>query len=98
LGSSRAVISASTTVRSISSGLQRSRSIGGSRGPDPRSASNLQWIELPSSRLDELLPRCEGAHKKAVLQASEGGRSPYHPYHSPGVVAFMNRTLGEHII
>ena len=61
------------------------------------SASNLEWIDLPSERLDELLPRSEGAHKKAVLQASEGGRSPYLRFHSPGVVAYLNTTLGEHI-
>jgi hypothetical protein len=70
---------------------------GGPRKAGLLSASNLEWIDLPSNRLDELLPRCEGAHRKAVLQASEGGRSPYLRFHSPGVVAYLNTTLGEHI-
>lgn len=71
--------------------------IGGPRKAGLLSASNLEWIDLPTNRLDELLPRCEAAHRKAVLQASEGGRSPYLRFHSPGVVAYLNTTLGEHI-
>lgn len=72
--------------------------IGGPARAGLKTASNLEWIDLPSHRLDELLPRCEAAHRKAVLQASEGGRSPYLRYHSPGVVKYLNRTLGERIV
>jgi hypothetical protein len=71
--------------------------IGGPRKAGLVSASNLEWIDLPSHRLDELLQRCEGAHRKAVLQASEGGRSSFLRFHSTGVVACLNTTLGERI-
>ena len=75
-----------------------SLSVGGVPKAGLRSASNLEWIDLPSSRLDELMPRCRHAHEAAVLQASEGGRSSFLRFHSSGVVAFMNTTLGAHII
>jgi hypothetical protein len=75
-----------------------SLSVGGVPQAGLRTALNLEWIDLPSSRLDELLPRCQRAHEEAVLQASLGGRSTHPQAHSPGVVAFMNTTLDEHII
>jgi hypothetical protein len=75
-----------------------SLSIGGVPKAGLKSASNLEWIDLPSNQLDELMPRCQRAHEMAVLQASEGGRSSFLRFHSSGVVAFMNTTLGERII
>lgn len=76
----------------------RSLSVGGVPQAGLRTALNLEWIDIPSNRLDELLPRCQRAHEEAVLQASQGGRSTHPQAHAPGVVAFMNTTLGEHII
>jgi hypothetical protein len=73
-------------------------SIGGPPEAGLLSASNLEWIDLPSHRLDELMPRCQRAHEIAVLQASEGGRSSFLRVHSSGVVDFMNTTLGLHVV
>jgi hypothetical protein len=74
-----------------------SLSIGGFPKAGLLTALNLEWIDLPTNRLDELMPRCQRAHEVAVLQAAEGGRSSFLRFHSPGAVAYLNTTLGERI-
>jgi hypothetical protein len=64
----------------------------------PRIASHLNWIELPADRVDALLQRCEAAHRAAVDEASQWGKSPFLSHHSRGVVAFLNTVLGERIV